>query len=133
MIRLALPGLALFIVLAVWIYAMFDVVLTDRSLFRKLPKPLWVLIVVAVPVLGPIGWLLAGRPLYAGFAPGGTPYLPPTHAQGPEDQPGFGSGAQPSGPSPEQIRRWEQELAEHDDDLDQPGDGIHRSDGHDDI
>ena len=33
---------------------------------RALPKPLWLLLVVLVPFLGPLAWLLAGRPVAEG-------------------------------------------------------------------
>ncbi|WP_232835607.1 PLD nuclease N-terminal domain-containing protein [Actinocorallia populi] len=54
-------GFSLLLV-ALWIYCIFDVVTTDAQDCRNLPKPLWLLIVLVLPDLGSIVWLIAGRP-----------------------------------------------------------------------
>ncbi len=48
--------------IALLVYCLVDVVQADAARVRALPKPLWLLLVVLVPFLGPITWLLAGRP-----------------------------------------------------------------------
>ena len=58
--------------LAFTIYCLLDVVLTDSELVRNLPKPVWVLVVLLVPLAGGVVWLLAGRPAEATAAPGGA-------------------------------------------------------------
>jgi hypothetical protein len=63
-----LVGLAF---LALWVWAIFDVIATDSSLCRNLPKPLWLVLVLFLPDIGSIAWLLLGRPQYASFVPGG--------------------------------------------------------------
>lgn len=50
------------LLLALWIYCIFDVVTTDARDCRNLPKPLWLVIVLVLPDLGSIIWLVAGRP-----------------------------------------------------------------------
>ena len=50
------------LVLALWIFCMIDVIVTDEYRIRNLPKGLWVLIVVLLPSVGSIAWLVAGRP-----------------------------------------------------------------------
>ena len=55
----------------VWVYCIVDVVCTDSSSCRYLPKPLWLLI-VAFSGIGSIVWLLAGRPRGVGLRPGGN-------------------------------------------------------------
>jgi hypothetical protein len=62
-------GLAL---LALWVYCILDVIATDDSRVRNLPKLPWLFIVVFVPTIGAIAWLLLGRPEGAGFAIGGA-------------------------------------------------------------
>ena len=49
-------------VLVLSLYALIDCILTPGAETRTLPKWLWLVVVVIVPVLGPVGWLLGGRP-----------------------------------------------------------------------
>ena len=48
--------------LALTVYCVIDAFQTDEADMRNLPKVAWVLLVVLLPVLGPVGWLLLGRP-----------------------------------------------------------------------
>lgn len=66
-------GLAL---LVLWIWAVLDVIATDRVLARNLHKFVWLLLVIFIPVVGAMAWLALGRPANAGFSPGATA-LPP--------------------------------------------------------
>ena len=52
--------------IALLVYCLVDVAQTDGSRVPALPKPLWLLLVVLVPFLGPLAWLLAGRPVAHG-------------------------------------------------------------------
>jgi len=63
-------GLFAFALLALWIYCILDVIATNESLIRNLPKIVWLLVVIFVPTIGSIAWLLLGRPERTGFAPG---------------------------------------------------------------
>ena len=47
----ALFGLALF---ALWIWAVLDVIATDRVLIRNLDKIVWLLLVIFVPTVGAV-------------------------------------------------------------------------------
>jgi hypothetical protein len=47
--------------LALLVYAVLDVITTPRDAVKVLPKPLWLLLVLA-PVAGPVLWFLFGRP-----------------------------------------------------------------------
>jgi hypothetical protein len=51
-------GVVLF---AVWIFCLIDVITTDQSQIRHLPKLVWVLIVLVLFDLGSVLWLVAGR------------------------------------------------------------------------
>jgi hypothetical protein len=46
---------------ALYIYFIIDVLRTPRADVRNLPKPVWLLIVVIVPLLGGALWLIFGR------------------------------------------------------------------------
>lgn len=48
--------------LALTVYCVVDAIQTHESAVRNLPKMAWVLIVLLFPVIGPISWLVAGRP-----------------------------------------------------------------------
>jgi hypothetical protein len=52
-------GLAL---LVLWIFCIADVIMTDESRIRNLPKLVWLLIVLLLPDIGSILWLIAGHP-----------------------------------------------------------------------
>ncbi len=65
-----LLGVAL---LALWLFCLFDVIVTDEALCRNLPKLMWLLIVLVIPPFGPLLWLIAGRPQRV-VRPGGLPY-----------------------------------------------------------
>jgi hypothetical protein len=66
-------GLLGLLMLALWVFCIFDVITTDESLCRNLPKMVWLLIVLVIPDIGSILWLIAGRP-QRGVQPGGLPY-----------------------------------------------------------
>ncbi|HVU72166.1 MAG TPA: PLD nuclease N-terminal domain-containing protein [Mycobacteriales bacterium] len=70
---LALDGVLFFAVLALWLFCIFDVITTDASLVRNMPKGFWILIVLILPDVGSVLWLIAGRPR-AAARPGGLPY-----------------------------------------------------------
>jgi hypothetical protein len=81
-------GLVGFVILGFWIWAIFDVITTDESLCRNLPKGMWLLLVIFFSVIGSVAWLLLGRPENASFRIGDTtPRPPPRRAVGPEDSP----------------------------------------------
>ncbi|MEV0613944.1 PLD nuclease N-terminal domain-containing protein [Nonomuraea sp. NPDC050404] len=83
-----LIGLAL---LAFWLFSLFDVVTTPEDEVRNVPKPLWILIVVLIPLLGGLIWMARGRPR-AAQAPRPTtwPVSPaPGMPKGPDDDPDF--------------------------------------------
>lgn len=52
---------AIVLAAAVTLYGLFDCLLRDRGLIRVLPKPVWALIILLIPVLGFILWYLFGR------------------------------------------------------------------------
>ncbi|EGD54210.1 PLDc N-terminal domain-containing protein [Gordonia neofelifaecis] len=50
------------IVLLIWIAALVDAIVTDEYRVRHLPKALWILIVILLPLIGSVLWLVIGRP-----------------------------------------------------------------------
>jgi len=72
----ALPVL---ILVACIIYTIVHVVQSNSERVRRLPKSLWLVVVIFLPVFGMIAWWIFGRPLDGP--------LPPTMA--PDDDPDF--------------------------------------------
>lgn len=71
--------------LALYIWFIVDVVRSSGANVRTLPKAVWFLIVVILPLLGGVLWLLAGRP--RGDRPRfGRKRTPPV---APDDDPSF--------------------------------------------
>ena len=106
-------GLAVF---ALWIYCIFDVISTDESLVRNVPKMIWLLIVIFVPTVGSIAWLLLGRPEGAGFKIGDTStYRPPARRQlPPDDDPRFLAKIDDE---TRRLRQWEEDLKRREDEM----------------
>ena len=90
-LRVLGPPLAGLALLGLWIYCVLDVIRTDDSLVRHMPKLVWLALVVLAPAIGAIAWLALGRPVYAGWRPGDTELRPPSPPPiGPEDRPDWG-------------------------------------------
>jgi len=81
--------------LALVLYTLIDCLQTDEHAVRALPKIVWVFVILLFPVVGPIAWLVAGRPARPG---GGTPPWGPRQQHprqrplGPDDDPDFLKG-----------------------------------------
>jgi hypothetical protein len=83
-------GVLFFALLLLWLFALVDVVTTDRLLCRRLPKAAWALLVCFVPDLGSVAWLLFGRPSRARFVVGPEEQYAPRPPIAYEDDPGWG-------------------------------------------
>lgn len=94
-------------VVAFTIYALVDLFMTTAPRVRAFPKPLWIAVIVALPVLGPILWLLIGKAR-------GTPKAARIVGNAPDDNPTFLSSIDRE-ESDERIRRLEEELRKLDD------------------
>jgi Phospholipase_D-nuclease N-terminal len=105
-------------VLALWVYCIVDVISTEDSLVRNLPKLLWLLLVIFLPTVGSIAWLIVGRPQNASFVPGdsrprsgagsGRRFVPP------DDSPEFLSSLDERS---RELREWEEDLKRREDEL----------------
>lgn len=103
-------------VVAFTIYALVDLFMTHAPRVRAFPKPLWIAVIVALPVLGPVLWLLIGKAR-------GKPRATRTLGNAPDDNPTFLSSIDRE-ESDERIRRLEEELRKLDDEsLGGPGFG----------
>jgi hypothetical protein len=120
-------GLFALAVLALWVYCILDVIATNESVVRNLPKVVWLLVVIFVPTVGSIAWLLLGRPERAGFSPGGTTYRPEPRSGQVDRSTARTTGVVPPDDDPrflaqidertKKLRRWEEELKRKEDEL----------------
>lgn len=119
MFRLLGLGFFGFLLLALWLYCIFDVIATEDVLVRNLPKGVWLLIVIFLPDIGSIAWLALGRPAFAGWRPGDTGVRPPTRrVSGPEDRPDFPTRASATDERDEQrLQAWEADLRRREEEL----------------
>lgn len=87
------PGLLSGILLIFWLWAIFDVIMTDSLLIRNMQKGTWIFLVLVVPTVGAVAWVLLGRPEGASAVPGGqsgydhNPYRSERRPIGVEDAP----------------------------------------------
>lgn len=49
---------------ALTLYSLIDLWQTRRSETETLPRPAWIAIVALLPLIGPVAWLLFGRPAH---------------------------------------------------------------------
>ncbi|MBC7631864.1 PLDc N-terminal domain-containing protein [Aeromicrobium sp.] len=86
---------ALVIVLgiALFVYAVFDLIATPAARVRILPKPLWFIILLLAPI-GPLLWLMFGRvkPSAPPAPRTGGGWTPPPGPLGPDDDPDYMRG-----------------------------------------
>jgi len=120
-------GLFAFAILALWIYCILDVIATNESVVRNLPKIVWLLVVIFLPTIGSIAWLLLGRPERTGFAPGDSTYRAeprgtrldrstrrPLATMAPDDDPRYLAELDER---TKRLREWEAELKRREEEL----------------
>ena len=95
---------------AFWVFTIVDCAVQPATRHRGVSKPVWVLIVVLLPVLGGILWLAIGR------SHGASRLI----ARAPDDDPEFLERIGTVSDQDERIRRLEEELAQLDAEDDDP-------------
>jgi hypothetical protein len=110
MLRLLIPVLGL----ALTIYCLLDLALTDRHAVRKLSKVGWFAVVLLLPAVGAGLWLLFGRPGTDARLGRGEPTTPPPGGGEPPAPGGGGPdrGGRPLGPEddPDFLRRLDERF-----------------------
>lgn len=74
------------IVVGVIIYALVDCFLAPRGNVRVMPKAVWVLLILILPVVGAVLWFIFGRPIMSRPSRAGTSRPRPV---APDDDPEF--------------------------------------------
>ncbi len=124
-----LPAL---IQLVLLVYCLIDCIQTDSILVRNLSKTVWILLIIFVPIVGPIAWLVAGRPQreehrnvpWPSTQTSGFPEYERPRQQAPDDDPAYLESLRRSDTEHEQIlRKWEEDLRKRDRELRDGGAG----------
>ena len=95
---------------AFWVFTIVDCAVQPPTRHRGVSKPIWILIVVLLPVLGGLLWLAVGRTRRATLAA----------RRAPDDDPEFLGKIGYVSDQDERIRRLEEELAQLDAEDDDP-------------
>lgn len=113
MVRILLP-LALLLI-AFWVYGIVDCALQPPTRHRGVSKPVWIVIVVLLPVVGAVMWFVVGR---------GRPQRQGAY-RAPDDNPDFLGSLRTvsAADQDERIRRLEEELAALDAEAPEPDRG----------
>lgn len=90
------------------VYAVIDCAMTDHRRARGIPKLLWVLVIVVIPIIGAILWFTLGKDRSTGRSR--------VRRMAPDDDPAFLRSLGSDQEQDERIRKLEQELADLDDD-----------------
>jgi hypothetical protein len=94
---------------AITIYSIVDIALIERSRVRALPKIIWVIVVIVLPIVGAVLWFLLGRER---LSDRGARRVP----RAPDDDPEFLRQLSREQQQEERIRQLEERLREIDDD-----------------
>ncbi len=114
----ALPAL---VVIGLLIYCLIDCIQTPDDAVRNLPKWAWIALIVLVSVVGPIAWLVAGRPQRSpssGFVSGYPEYRRRPTTSAPDDDPDFLRELGKVNSEHERtLEKWEQDLKRREEEL----------------
>jgi hypothetical protein len=106
----------LLINVALLVLAVIDCLSTDSSEVRGLPKPIWVMVILLFPTIGPGVWFVAGRPPQRlDLSPRTEPATrtePASRPLGPDDDPVFLRKLAETSRKTEEdrLRAWEDDL-----------------------
>lgn len=117
-----LPFLLVFVLT---VFALIDCLSSEEDGIRGLPKIVWVFVILLFPPVGPIVWLIAGRPKSAPLrstgrsGPGAGPSRGPRPRRpvAPDDDPEFLKGLGKPREDEDLLKQWEEDLRRREDDL----------------
>jgi len=107
-VRLFLILVAVAVVLQ--IFAAVDAILAERLRVRGLPKAVWIIVIIFLPLVGALLWFFVGRPRRSSAMPG-------TQAPGASGRGRRTGPARPQGPDDDAdfLRRLQRDLDKDDD------------------
>lgn len=108
------------------VLALISCLSAEDEEIRALPRLVWVVVILLLPIVGPVAWYLAGRPrAEAAAAPGQPGARPTTTGRGrptaPDDNPEFlrslDKDRAERAKDSELFAKWEEDLKRREDDL----------------
>lgn len=90
------------------VFSLVDCAQSPDARVRNLPKWVWLLLILLVPLAGPIAWLFGGRPVVE--APPKAPTAGPRPRRAPDDDPDFLAKLAPQTDHERLLRQWEADL-----------------------
>jgi len=118
--------------LGLLVFCLVDCIQADPARIRNLPKGVWILLVVVLPLVGGVAWLVAGRPVrtsggsavpWPSTATAGFPEYERPRTLAPDDDPEFLAGLRASDDRHESmLRDWEADLRDREQRLRDTGD-----------
>lgn len=103
--------LAVVIVVALTVYATVDCAMTDARRAKVLQKPIWLVVILLLPVVGPLLWLFIGKMSRKQFA------VPP--APIPDEDPAYLERLRADREHDARIRALEEEMRKLDEEIEQ--------------
>jgi hypothetical protein len=115
--------------LALVVFCLIDCVQSDEHRIRNLPKWAWIVLIILIPIAGPVVWLVGGRPTRA--SGGGDVSRPTTRTAGfpeyerprqrpkaPDDDPEFLRSLKKANTEHEDmLRKWEEDLKKREEEM----------------
>ncbi len=119
--RALLSILPWLIVVGITIYTVVDMLNTDDSRVRGLPKPLWILVAIVVPIVGAATWFIAGKERDSRRRQTSS-FDRPTRVVAPDDDPTFLSQLDREIDREERLRKLEEQLRQQQEQSDEESD-----------
>lgn len=119
-----LRALPVLIAIILVVYCLIDLAQTPSEDVRSVSRPVWVVVILLVPFVGPICWLVAGRP-NAREVHGPGPFgRAPARPVAPDDDPEFLARLKQHrlNAEDERLRKWQADLERRERDLRGEGD-----------
>jgi hypothetical protein len=73
MILFGAGGFLFFVFFVIWVWAMIDIIVSDSTRVRNLPKIVWLILVLFTAEIGVLAWVFLGRPAPDRSETGATP------------------------------------------------------------
>lgn len=104
--------------LALLVFCLIDAVQTPETRMRNLPKWAWIALIIILPVVGPVSWLIAGRPRRSQSVAVPTYERPRPAPRAPDDDPEFlASLKKPNSDHEDLLKKWEEDLKRREEEL----------------
>jgi hypothetical protein len=115
--------------LALVVFCLIDCVQSNEHRIRNLPKWVWIVLIILLPMVGGVVWLVAGRPTRASAGreaswpttkTAGFPEYerPRQRAKAPDDDPEFLRSLKKANTEHEDmLRKWEEDLKRREDEM----------------